>query len=229
MSKTPHFLRVLAGVVLAVGVVGGGIAVLPAMDRGVTVAPPSAPPVLPGHEPAAPQPVVPPAAPAPAAAAPATGQAPTPTLALPRQDDTLFREYFENGVEYLRQGRPHEALVSFNAATYLRPHVPEAFVNIGYSHLEMDQHEDAASAFAHALEINPSQTNAYYGLAIALEGLQRLEEALGAMRTFEHLLPQNETKFRRMATAAIWEWETALRSRGASPPPPAPDTSGETR
>ncbi|HYH22174.1 MAG TPA: tetratricopeptide repeat protein [Azospirillum sp.] len=185
MRTVFHPVRVLTGVIAAVAVVGAAIAVLPAGDRGVAVQPPSAPP---------------------AATAAAAGGA---------EGDPVFHEYFTSGVEYLRQGRPHEALVSFNAATYLRPHIADTFINIGYAHVALGKPTEAAMAFEHALTLNPAKANAYYGLAMALEALQRLEEALGAMRTFEHLLPTDETKFRRLATAAIWEWEHELRERRA--------------
>ncbi|WP_448191353.1 tetratricopeptide repeat protein [Azospirillum sp. sgz301742] len=200
MRKTPRTTRVLAGVLAAVAAVGTAIVMLSGGDHGVAV----------------PDPVAAVAAPTPAPA-PAPGADP-------------FREYFESGVEYMRQGRAHEALVSFNAASHLRPHVPEVFVNIGFAHEALGNHQNAAEAFDRALEINPSQANAYYGLAMALEGMERMEEALGAMRTFEHLLPKDEQKFRRLASGAIWEWESALRAKReeartpppATPPEPAP-------
>jgi Flp pilus assembly protein TadD len=203
MRKTPRTTRVLAGVLAAVVAVGGAIAVLSGGDHGVAL-----------QEPAA--------AVAAAVTAPAAPPAASST-ALPSPGDDVFREYFGSGVEYLRQGRAHEALVSFNAATHLRPHVPEVFVNIGFSHVALGNHRNAVEAFERALEINPSQTNAYYGLAMAYESLERMEEALGAMRTFEHLLPKDEQKFRRLAGGAIWEWESALRTRReeAQQPPPA--------
>lgn len=193
MRKTPRTIWrttwVLAGVLVAVVAVGAGIVALGDHDHGVVI-----------EEPAV------------VATAPADTAAPPPAgPAAPGGD--VFREYFASGVEYLRQGRAHEALVSFNTASHLRPHVPEVFVNIGFSHVALGNHRSAAEAFEKALEVNPSQANAYYGLAVALEGMERMEEALGAMRTFEHLLPKDEQKFRRLAGGAIWEWEEALRSK----------------
>ena len=203
MRKTPRtaprIAWVLVGVIAAVAAVGAGIAVLPG-DRGIALE--ETAPAVPAPEQQAAQP-------------------------MPHVHGGQFRAYFTDGVEYLRQGRAHEALVSFNAASHLHPHVPELFANIGFAQVALGKHKDAAKAFEQALEINASQANAYYGLAVALEAMQRLEEALGAMRTYEHLLPKEETKFRRLATAAIWEWEFALKvQRGEMPPPP--ETPDET-
>lgn len=196
MRTTPRTSWILAGVVVAVTAVGSFILGLTSEDRGVVVEAPPAPPSV--------------SAPVPAAA--------------PAPGDDAFRSYFTAGVEYLRQGRPHEALVSFNAASHLRPHVPEVFVNIGFAQATMGNHREAAEAFDKALQINPNQTNAYFGLAVALEGMGRLEEALGAMRTFEHLTPREDEKFRVLAASAIWEWSATLeaRRRQVRPPDAAP-------
>ncbi|WP_431856903.1 tetratricopeptide repeat protein [Azospirillum sp.] len=196
MRKTPRTSWILAGVVVAVTAVGSFILGLTSEDRGVVVEAPPAP-----------------------ASAPAPASGPAPAAA-PAPGDDAFRDHFTAGVEYLRQGRPHEALVSFNAASHLRPHVPEVFVNIGFAQATMGKHGDAAEAFDRALQIKPDQTNAYFGLAVALEGMGRLEEALGAMRTFEHLTPREDEKFRVLAASAIWEWSATLEARRAEARPP---------
>lgn len=56
--------------------------------------------------------------------------------------------------------------------------------------------------------------NAYFGLAIALEALDDLPGALGAMRTYVHRSPEGDP-FVRKAHGAIWEWEEKVAAARA--------------
>lgn len=134
----------------------------------------------------------------------------------PRRLDR-FGQMFLEGVQYLSAGRHHEAVMVFSEATRLRPHLPEAFVNLGFAHLGAATWLSARRAFERAIELRADQVNAYYGLAMALEELGELEGAVGAMRTYLHLAPK-DTAHHRKASAALWEWEDALRvKRGGQP------------
>ena len=53
---------------------------------------------------------------------------------------------------------------------------------------------------------------AYYGLAVAYEGLGDLRQAVAAMRAYAHVADGDE-QYRRKAEAAIWEWEAALTAK----------------
>ena len=87
--------------------------------------------------------------------------------------------------------------------------MPEAYVNLGYAYLGLEEYQTAANAFSKAIDLRPNQVNAYYGLAEALEGMQDYEGALGAMRSYIHLSPPNDP-FLAKAKSAIWELETKL-------------------
>lgn len=130
-------------------------------------------------------------------------------------EHAAFDRLFHDGVEHLRQGRAHEALVVLDAARRIRPHVPELFVNLGYAHFENGTFLESAEAFRKAVELRPLQDNAYYGLALALERLGDIEGAMGAMRTYVHLAPKDTIHFRR-AEAAIREYDIRL-GRGDKP------------
>ncbi len=125
------------------------------------------------------------------------------------QDQTAFDQLFKDGVEHLRLGRAHEALVVLDAARRIRPHVPEIFVNLGFAHLDSGHYRESGEAFRKAIELHPMQDNAYYGLALSFEKLGDFEAALGAMRTFVHLTARDTIHFRR-AQAAIREFEIRL-------------------
>ena len=61
-------------------------------------------------------------------------------------------------------------------------------------------------SFQTAIDLRPTQVNAYWGLAVSLEGLCDIAGAMGAMRTYVHLAPADDP-FLIKANAALWEWE----------------------
>lgn len=110
----------------------------------------------------------------------------------------------------LRHAKQYEyAITALDKVLKLVPNMPEAYVNMGYTYLEMEDYNSALSAFERALDLRTTQVNAYYGMAEALDGLKDYEAALGAMRTFVHLSKPDEP-FLAKARAAIWEFEGLL-------------------
>ena len=65
--------------------------------------------------------------------------------------------------------------------------------------------------FNAATELEPYQGNAYWGLVISLEKIGDVSGALGAMRTYIHLAPEDQEAFVRKARSAMWEWEETLK------------------
>ncbi|MDR2877245.1 MAG: tetratricopeptide repeat protein [Chromatiales bacterium] len=124
-------------------------------------------------------------------------------------------ERFEQAVVMLHAHRYEEAVVALERVIKLSPRLPEAYVNLGYAMLGLERYENARDFFLAATELQPYQGNAYWGLAVALEALDDIDGALGAMRTYIHLTPQDEPRLRR-ARSALWEWETR-RERGPLP------------
>ena len=143
-----------------------------------------------------------------AGAAPAEEAPPVPAVEAAK-GDPAFERLFKEGVELMRQGRAHEALVVLEAARKRQPGVPEVPANMGFVHLAAKNYEAAQRNFEQALTVSSRQVNAYWGLAMAAHGQGDLELALGAMRTFEHL-EKPDSPFSRKAAAAIWEWEEEL-------------------
>jgi len=150
-----------------------------------------------------------------AGAAPAEEVPPAP--APEAKKDATFERMFNEGLQLMRQGRAHEAIVVLEAARKRQPKVPEVSANLGFIHLGAKNYEAAQREFEQALIVSPQQVNAYWGLAMASEGLGDLDMALGAMRTFQHL-EKEDSPFQRKADSAIWEWEEELRvKRGGKP------------
>ncbi|MES1981651.1 MAG: tetratricopeptide repeat protein [Pseudomonadota bacterium] len=117
-----------------------------------------------------------------------------------------IRQRFEEGVDMLNREEYQPAIKSFHRVLELAPSMPEAYVNIGYALIGQKQYAVARDFFEGAIELRMDQVNAYYGLAEALEGLNDLAGALGAMRTYLHLAPRDDP-YRRRAEAATAEWQ----------------------
>lgn len=137
-----------------------------------------------------------------------------PDVSVPQQLHT--DELFAQGVKQLQQGQNYNALDSFRHVLKAAPRMPEAYSNLGFAHFGLKHYDRAAEAFNTALDINPSQVNAYWGLAISLEALCDIPAAMGAMRTYIHLAQQDDPYLKK-ARAALWEWEQEKLSASNGP------------
>ena len=117
---------------------------------------------------------------------------------------------FQQGVMMLHAKQHEHALTAFHRVIELVPEMPEAHVNMGYALLGLQRYDVARQFFEGAIALRAQQLNAYYGLAVALEGMRDLPGAIGAMRTYAHLARPDDP-FLRKAEAALWEWQAAAR------------------
>jgi cytochrome c oxidase subunit 1 len=146
------------------------------------------------------------------------GSASTATRADPAQDaaghaaqmrKAEIEQRFNRGVTLLNEKKFDAAASEWHRVLALAPQMPEAQVNMGFAMLGVERYAVARDFFDTAINLNTRQFNAYYGLAMALEGLGDLPGALGAMRSYVHL-NKAEDAYVVKARAAIWEWESAL-------------------
>ena len=117
--------------------------------------------------------------------------------------------------------RQHEhAITAFHRVLELDPAMPEAHVNMGFALIGLERYSAARDFFEGAIALRREQVNAYYGLAVALDGLGDRPAAIGAMRTFVHLSKADDP-YQRKAQAALWEWEAEREQvdTGAGPAP----------
>jgi tetratricopeptide (TPR) repeat protein len=127
-----------------------------------------------------------------------------------------LRSRFEQAVVMLHAKQYDHAITALHRVLELAPRMPEAHVNMGYALLGAENPAAAQGFFQAAVELNPRQANAYYGLALAAEARQDYESALGAMRTYLHFTAADDPH-RPRARSALWEWEQKL---GRHPPSP---------
>jgi tetratricopeptide (TPR) repeat protein len=117
-----------------------------------------------------------------------------------------IHQRFQQGVVMLHAKRHEHAVTAFHRVLELDPALPEAHVNMGFALVGLERFQAARDFFESAIALRREQVNAYYGLAVALEGLRDREGAIGAMRAFVHLA-RSEDPHLRKAHAALWEWE----------------------
>jgi Flp pilus assembly protein TadD len=136
-------------------------------------------------------------------------------------DDARAREVkqrFEQAVAMLHARQYEHAVTALHRVIELAPGMPEAHVNMGYALMGLARHDAARDFFSDAIDLQPEQANAYYGLALSLERLGDLEGARGAMRTYLHLARHETDHHLAKARAALWEWEAATSQPAASAP-----------
>lgn len=121
-----------------------------------------------------------------------------------------IRERFEQAVFMLHAGRYDDAVTALHTVLLLSPRLVAAHVNMGYALLGLKRYKAAGDFFRQAIDLDPYQGNAYWGLAEALEAENDLSGALGAMRTYIHLAKPGDPYLRR-ARSALWEWESQLK------------------
>lgn len=124
-------------------------------------------------------------------------------------------ERFQQAVAMLHAKQYDYAVKALHRVIELAPRMPEAYVNMGYALIGLQNYKAAHDFFNVAIELRPYQANAYWGLAVTLEQMGDLQGALGAMRTYIHLSPPNDPHVRQ-ARSALWEWESSL-NRGPLP------------
>lgn len=122
---------------------------------------------------------------------------------------------FQQGVVMLHAKRHEHALTAFHRVLELDPAMPEAHVNMGFALIGLQRYSAARDFFESAIALRKGQVNAYYGLALALDGIGDRPGAIGAMHTYVHL-SQPEDPYLRKAQAALWEWEAAREPEGAA-------------
>lgn len=131
-------------------------------------------------------------------------------------------QLFGLAVRHMQLGEYEAALKSWHEILLRDSGIPEVKVNMGFTLYELGQFPAARDFFVNAMEQNPFQANAYYGLALVSEQMGDLEGAMGAMRSYIHLAgPAEDERFIRRARSALWEWESQLAAPSSNEDPQA--------
>ncbi len=138
-------------------------------------------------------------------------------MTLKNSGRTVIEEQFYRSSRLLQAKHYDLALDELKRLMKSAPRMPEAYVNTGYALIGLRQFDQAVGYFQSALRLNRQQINAYYGLALGYEGLEDLESALGAMKTYVHLAGKDDA-YSVKAWSAIWEWQNAKNAESEATP-----------
>ena len=120
--------------------------------------------------------------------------------------NTEITQQFQKSVTLLQEKKFDEAITVLHRVLQFAPTMPEASANMGYALLGLKRYVAARDFFVASIQLNKNQINAYYGLAMAHDGLQDLPAAINAMRIYQHLVPADDV-YRKRADAILKEWE----------------------
>ncbi len=99
--------------------------------------------------------------------------------------------------EFLRAGRPADAIAPLREAARLEPSNPTIQHDLGLACLEVGRLPDAIAAFQQAVAKDPRYADAYFRLGISLENAGNIREAISAYDRATQLLPSlSEAWFR---------------------------------
>ena len=121
---------------------------------------------------------------------------------------------FKQAIAMLHSKRYAHAVTALERVLTLAPEMPEAYVNLGFALIGMEEYKAAKDYFNQAIALKDMQLNAYYGLAVALEGMGDLIGAIGAMESYIHLT-KDDDKYMTKAQAALWEWRETVKRQKA--------------
>ncbi len=117
----------------------------------------------------------------------------SPTPAAPQEVAPLLAL----ATEFLRAGRPADAIAPLCDAALLQPYNPIIQHDLGLACIEASRVSDAIAALQRAVASNPCYADAYYRLGIALEKLGDIGGAIVAYDRATELLPSlSEAWFR---------------------------------
>ncbi len=91
--------------------------------------------------------------------------------------------------QFLRAGRPADAIAPLRDAALLQPYNPIILHDLGLACLEVGRFPDAVGALQRAVACNPRYDDAYFRLGIALEKLGNVGGAIAAYDCATKLLP----------------------------------------
>lgn len=108
--------------------------------------------------------------------------------------------------------RYDEALLRLTSYQPALKNRAEAYMLVGDALVGKQDYQTARDFYNAAIDRDPMLADAYFGHAVASEGLGDLPAALGGMRSFLHTVKDASPERLKVAQArsAIWEWESKL-------------------
>ncbi len=105
------------------------------------------------------------------------------------------RKYLNLGAAYHESGRTDEALLAYQDALDIRPHLPSALSNMAAIYMEQGKMFLAETLLEEAIEYHPGFGNAYINLAVVMIRTRQYGRALELLDKVVVLEPNNFTAY----------------------------------
>jgi tetratricopeptide (TPR) repeat protein len=93
-------------------------------------------------------------------------------------------DYYQEGLELLRQEKYHEALTSFRLALRQSPNDTDVMQQIAVTHQLIGMTDEAMKTYRRVLDLKPHASGSHYGLAFLLLQRGQAEDAIAHLRAF---------------------------------------------
>ncbi|WP_162532283.1 tetratricopeptide repeat protein [Candidatus Scalindua japonica] len=88
-----------------------------------------------------------------------------------------FKEFYNKGIEFYKQGKYDQAGKEFNKAIELKPNDVYALYGLGNTYYCKAKYDDAVKVYTKAININPDYAKVHYSLSLAYSKLGMTREA----------------------------------------------------
>jgi Flp pilus assembly protein TadD len=93
-------------------------------------------------------------------------------------------DYYQEGVELLRDERFHDALTSFRLALRENPNDSDVLQQIAVTYTHIGMTDEAVRTYRRVLELHPTAAGSHYGLAFLLLQRGSREDGISHLRAF---------------------------------------------
>lgn len=93
-------------------------------------------------------------------------------------------DYYQEGVDLLRQEKFHEALTSFRLALRESPNDTDVLQQIAVTYTRIGMTDEAIRTYRRVLELKPHASGAHYGLAFLLLQRGSVDDGVAHLRAF---------------------------------------------
>jgi len=101
-------------------------------------------------------------------------------------------DYFQEGKERLRKGRPAQATVPLEKAKRREPNKASIRESLGIAYFRIGRYDEAAAEFRAVLELSPADDYAHYALGRCLEKQGHKTRANGHYKLARSLRPSSK-------------------------------------
>ncbi len=100
------------------------------------------------------------------------------------EDPSGDTDYYQEGVELLREEKHHEALTSFRLALRENPNDTDVLQQVAVTYTHIGMTDEAVRTYRRVLDLRPRAAGAHYGLAFLLLQRGSREDGVAHLRAF---------------------------------------------